>query len=115
MRKLSVAYKKNNLKIYAKEVSGIGKYTGLMFKNSRTDNLIFDFSKYDKPAIHSFFVFFPFLALWIDKKNNLLEWSLVKPFTFYISPKFKPEKLIELPLNKRNKKLFDYIVGRRNI
>lgn len=111
MLKLSVAYRRNNFYIKAKEISGLGKYIGLMFKRSNTENLFFKFSEYEKPVIHSFFVFFPFLALWLDEKNKILKWSIVRPFKFYVSPKFKPAKLIELPLNKRNKKIVGYIVG----
>jgi len=105
MRSLSAGRKKDNFEIRVKEVYGYERHLGLMFKGSSTNNLLFYFSEHEKPAIHSFFVFFPFLALWLNENDEILEWNVVKPFTFYVSPKFRAARLIELPFNKNNKKI----------
>ena len=51
-------------------------------------------------AIHSFFVFFPFLAIWLDDKDKIIDSKVIKPFRFSILPSKKFVKLIEIPINK---------------
>ena len=75
---------------------------GLMFrgkKNARA--LLFDLKKPVRKAIHSFFVFFPFIAVWLDDKDKVIEIKLVKWFKPYIVPKRPWKKLIEVPVNKK--------------
>ncbi len=85
----------------------LGKVRGLMFRR-KSKNLLFDnFSG----AIHSWFVFFPFVAVWLDDKNRVLEIKMVKPFTFHIKSKKHYTKLIEVPINEGNKELVDFLVG----
>ena len=102
---IKINYKGKSFEINVKKVGTIGKVTGLMFRLRETDNLLFDFRKNGRQAIHSYFVFFPFLAVWLDEKNNVLEYKMVKPFTFHVMPKHKFAKLIEIPVNNRNKNL----------
>jgi uncharacterized membrane protein (UPF0127 family) len=84
------------------KVSEIGKVRGLMFR--RKENcpaLLFEFKKPVKIKIHSFFVFFPFLAVWMDNNNKILDKKIVKPWKFSISPSVKEyNRLIEIPFNK---------------
>jgi len=82
----------------AKRVRGLGIYLGLMFKTRKTQPLLFEFPKDTRIAIHSFFVFFPFKAIWMDEKGKILEQKLVKPFTFSVRPKKPFRKLLEIPL-----------------
>jgi uncharacterized membrane protein (UPF0127 family) len=86
---------------------------GLMFRGSRTDNLLFEFSKKGFRAITSFFVFFPFLAVWLDDKNNVVDWRVVKPFRFSINSKKKFRKLVEIPINDKNSKIIQFFVGKK--
>lgn len=97
-------------------VSGFGKAVGLMF--SRPENakaLLFDFKKPAKIPIHSFFVFFPLLAVWLDGKNKIIESKIVYPFRFSISPEGFFSKIIEIPVNRRYEKIIKILVGNRKI
>lgn len=91
--------------------SELGKIKGLMFtrrKNARA--LLFDFPEQTTIAIHSFFVFFPFLALWLDDKNDILEFKIVRPFVPYVKPKKSFSRLLEIPLNEKYKETAKNIV-----
>lgn len=108
--------KKRKIKINKyRTVSYFGKYMGLMFKTRETINLVFSFNNDVKMSIHSYFVFFKFLAVWIDEKNNVLEYKIVSPFTTLITPKKSFRKLIEIPFNSRNSKILEFFVGKRKI
>ena len=84
-----------------KRLNFFEKGIGLMFcrrKNARA--LLFEF---DKPAsfhLTSFFVFFPFLVLWLDKNNKIIGKKIVKPWEITISSSVKSYyKILEIPLN----------------
>lgn len=97
---------KKRLQVYS--VEGIERIVGLMFSRRRKSRiLLFEFKKPVRIAIHSLFVFFPFLAIWTDEKNNIIEGKIVKPFRFYVCPKKTFLKLIEVPLKEdyKNKDL----------
>ena len=99
-----------NLKI----CNELEKFSGLMFspkENARA--LLFNFKKPTRLAIHSFFVFYPFLAIWLDNKNKIVKISVVKPFTPFVMPKKSFLKLIEIPLNKKYEKIAKSIYHRR--
>jgi len=110
---MKIHFKKKSFSLEAKKVSSFGKFLGLMFKSRNTGNLLFEFHPLEPRAIHSFFVFFPFLAIWLDRNNKVLEWNLVKPFTFVVTPKNSPAKLIELPLNEKNREIFGLFVDKK--
>ena len=94
----------------AKVCSEFGKVKGLMFvRKEKARALIFDFPEKTRLAIHSLFVFFPFLAVWLDDKNNIVSIKKVKPFLFYIRPEKPFSKLIEIPINERYKKIAEAI------
>ena len=94
------------------KLSPIGKFMGLMFRSSLTSNLLFEFKKPKRHAIHSFFVFFPFLALWLNKKNQVLEHKIINPFTLYVRSSKPFQKLIEIPINKSNLGIIKNLVGK---
>lgn len=96
-----------------KKVSGFGKYSGLMFKSRKTENLLFEFKGLDSGAIHSLFVFFPFLALWLDSDDKIIDYHLVKPFTLLVKSGKSPKKLVEVPFNEDNTRIFNLVVGKR--
>jgi len=103
VEKIRVGFGNKKFSLSVRRLSYPGYFIGLMFKSINSENLLFDLP--GKWGIHSFFVFFPFLALWLDEKNNILEWRIVKPFSFFVKPKRKFAKLIEIPISSENKKI----------
>jgi len=90
----------------------LGKFIGLMFsEREKAPILLFEMKK--PASIHSFFVFFPFIALWLDDKNHVVKWKIVRPFTFYVSCKGKFSKIIEVPISRRHYDIVKLIVGER--
>ena len=110
-----INFKNKNIEISVKKVSELGKITGLMFKKKTTKNLLFEFNEKTSLRIHSYFVFFDFLAIWLDKKNKVLEWKIIKAFTLNVKPRKSFFKLIEIPFNKKNEKIVKFFVGERKI
>ncbi len=108
---MKVYWGKKGIEIDVKKVSIFGKFSGLMFKSNETGNLLFEFNVVKNRFIHSYFVFFPFLALWLDEKNKVIEWLIVRPFTSAISPKKPFKKLVEIPMNTDNEHIFRIFVG----
>ena len=105
----------NKTEIEAKMVSGFGKFKGLMFeRKDKAKALLFVFKKPTKLAIHSFFCM-PFLAVWLDDKNRIIEKQFVRPFRLYIRPKKPFYKLLEIPINKEYNKKILTLVGKRKI
>lgn len=110
-----INFKNENIETPVKKVSELGKIIGLMFKKKTTGNLLFEFNEKTSLRIHSYFVFFDFLAIWLDKKNKVLEWKVIKSFTLNVKPKKPFFKLIEIPFNKKNVKIIKSFVGKRKI
>jgi len=106
-----VNYKGKNISLNVKGTSYFTRGSGLMFKNRRTDNLLFDFKNEKRHIIHSYFVFFPFLAVWLDGENKVVETKVVEPFRLSVKPKSKFKRLIEIPLNEENKEIINFFVG----
>jgi|SRR3989338_8083105 len=103
------------LDIDVKRVSFFGRFFGLMFLSVNCDNLLFEFGREGKWSIHSYFVFFDFLAIWIDDDKRVIEAKVVKPFTFSVKPKKKFKYLVEIPLNSKNKKIVEFFRRKRKI
>ncbi len=112
---MKIKLRKKTINLEVNKVSEIGKFSGLMFKTKETENLLFEFSYSNFPRIHSFFVFFDFLAVWLDENNKAVDFEIVKPFTFSVSPKLPSRKLIEIPLNEKNSRTIELFVGKRKI
>ena len=94
-------YRKNRIEIEVKKCNFLHKISGLMFiRKQKAKALLFELKK--PIAIHSFFVFFPFIAIWLDK-NKVVEIKKIKPFTFHIKPREYFNKIIEIPVNKKYK------------
>lgn len=108
MKKMKISFHGKKFWVDIKETNFFTKTSGLMFRTRETDNLLFDFRKRGFPAIHSFFVFFDFLALWLDEKDKIVDYEIVRPFTLHVMPKKQCKKLVEIPLNKKNQKIFSY-------
>lgn len=77
---------------------------GLMFR-TRIEPLCFIFRKEKIHAIHSFFVFSPFEAIYLDADRRVVELRHVKPFRLNIRNKQPAKYLIEAPVGwaRRNK------------
>ena len=112
---MKIYYKNKSFDVRVRILGFFGKIRGLMFRTRNTENLIFAFNREVSISIHSFFVFFPFLAVWVDGKNNVLETQIVRPFIVAVLPKKKFKKLIELPFNNKNKSVIQFLVGKRKI
>ena len=83
-----------------KLATGIRRYTGLMFRTRKTEALCFMFEQEVMIPIHSWFVFFPFIALWKDSEDKVIEMRRVDPFESHILPKKPFKKLLEIPIRK---------------
>ena len=94
------------IKIEAEVVPFWKEGIGLCFsRRERARALLFDFKKLTEMSIHSYFVFFEFLAIWLDEKNKVVDFKFVKPFEFNVLPSGKFTKLLEIPLNEKYKTL----------
>ncbi len=112
LEKISVKNKKRKLNLIVNKCTFFGKIRGLMFRRRENAKiLLFEFKKPKRYAIHSFFVFFPFLVIWLDDRNNVLEWTLVYPWKFRVSPRKKFYKIVEIPKNKKFLPIIKLLVG----
>lgn len=112
---MKIKFKNKKIEILVKEVSELGKVRGLMFRRrEKSRALLFNFSKDVTMKIHSWFVFFPFVAIWLDEKNNVLDFKIVNSWVFSILPSTKNfRKLIEIPFNKRYSKILKSLDGQK--
>ena len=102
MKKISFNYRSKRIVIEVNNLGFFGKIFGLMFKKRATAKaLLFDFRKPVDMRIHSLFVFFPFVAVWLDKKGKVLEIKKVMPFTISVGAKKTFYKLVEIPFNRK--------------
>ena len=102
LKKISFDFKGKRINITAKECSGLNRFFGLMFKNRDDANpLLFEFKKSVSFRIHSLFVFFPFIAIWMDERNHVLDFQVVEPFALSIKAKRQYKKLLEIPMNEK--------------
>ncbi len=100
-------HKRKKIYIDLKKTNFISKGIGLTFKSKNTSNLLFEFPKKVtwQGNLTSIFVFFPFIALWLDSKNKVIHKKIIKPFKFSISLNKPFNKIVEIPINVRNKKI----------
>jgi len=111
---LKVLFNKKIVIVPVKKTGFFRKGTGLTFRTRNTDNLLFDFSK---PVtwqgdLTSVFVFFSFLTLWLDDKNKVIDFKIIRPFKLKIRQKNKFYRIIELPFNLSNRKLIEKFIGK---
>lgn len=85
------------------------KFRGLMFRSKQNSpRLLFN----GEFAIHSYFVFSPFLTLWLDSQNNVVDYKIVRPFKTYVNSSKRFSKILEIPLNKGNQDIVNFVVGK---
>lgn len=105
-------YKKRRINLKVEDCNTLKKFTGLMFSQcEKAKALLFDFKKPTKIRLHSIFVFFPFVAIWLDEKDNVLDLRIVKPFNFSVGADKYFYRLVEIPINRRYKKIINFLVG----
>lgn len=105
-------YSGRKICVPVKNVGFFRRGIGLMFRTRETGNLLFSFARPCRVAITSWFVFFPFAAVWLDERKRVLEFRIVKPFTFSLKPRFPSAFLLELPCNQANLKVISSLVGK---
>src|SRR3989304_5118999 len=111
--KILLRHKNKKIFVNVRKCSYFGEAFGLMFqKKENVDVLLFDFSGRKRLALHSLFVFFSFLAVWLGDKNRIMEMRVVGPFSFNISSKKTFSKVVEIPFNKKYKKIIEKLVGK---
>ncbi len=111
LQKIEIKFSDKNIKLIIKGTNFFSRFSGLMFRSRSTNNLLFDFRREVRFSIHSFFVFFPFLAIWLDSNNKVVEYKVVRPFCLNVKPRGKFIKIVEIPLNRRNKPLIKKIIN----
>ncbi|MEK6945173.1 MAG: hypothetical protein AABW63_00060 [Nanoarchaeota archaeon] len=112
-KRVSFTYKKKKISLEVKECRGLMMGVGLTWKRRQNAHaLLFDFGKDTDAALTALFVFFPFVAIWLDKNGKVVEKRVIKPFEFSIKPKKNFVKVIEIPLNDKYKKEAKVLVGK---
>ena len=111
-KRIRLNFKRKKFEIDLKVCNLFEKFSGLMFsKREKSQALLFDFKKPTNIRIHSLFVFFLFVAIWLDDKNKIIDLKVIKPWRFSVSPDKSFCKLIEIPINKRYGKIVELLVG----
>lgn len=111
-RKIGLVYKGKKIVLDCKVCSGFCKFWGLMFsRRQNQDVLVFEFSENTRMPIHSWFVFYPFVAVWLNSEGKVIEKKIVGPFEFSIKPSEEYKILIEIPFNKKNSDAVKLLVG----
>jgi len=111
-KKIILTYKGQKVELELKVVPKILHWLGLMFsfKNIAKPRL-FEFGKESDIAIHSWFVFYDFVAIWLDEAGKIIETRKVRPFTSSVCPRQKFKKLIEIPINSDYDEVCRLVVG----
>ncbi len=104
--RVGLRYKNKNFSLLVRKCGYSDEAFGLMFQKRENANaLLFDFADRKRLALHSFFVFFPFLALWLDDNNRIKEVKVIKPFSFNRISKKPFSRIVEIPINKKYSKI----------
>jgi|SRR3989338_875979 len=112
---MNIEIKLKNKKFLVNNVrksGAFGKFRGLMFRKlEKAPILLFDNA--ENASIHSFFVFFKFVCVWLDEKNNVVECRTVRPFEYYVKPNVKFSKILEVPISRRYNSIVAFLVEER--
>jgi len=110
--RVGLKYNGKELNLNVRNCNWFKKFIGLMFSRREKARalLLFDFKKPRMMKIHSFFCS-KFLAVWLDKKNNIIEKRIIHSFNPLILPKKKFSRLVEIPCNRRYDDILKSIVG----
>lgn len=105
-----IKYKKEKIKVKVKECKGINKFIGLMFKKNSTP-LLFNVKR---GTFHSLFCK-PFLLIWLDEKNKVVDYEIVKNIRFNIKTEKKFSRILEIPLTKKYKKIISLFDKKKSL
>jgi uncharacterized membrane protein (UPF0127 family) len=83
----------------------------LFYSREKAPILMYKSNNPKLDAIHSWFVNFPFLAIWLDKNNNILEIRRIDPWKIHANHDGNWNKLIEVPISKRYDDKIKLLVG----
>ena len=112
VQKISFDYRGKKFSFDAKICGFFDRVLGLMFKSRKNAQaLLFKFDKSSRITIHSLFVFFPFVVVWLDSKGKVIVIKKVKPFTPFISIEKSYSRIIEIPINKKYSNIVKLLVG----
>lgn len=111
---MRVKFGKRFVDVKVRKLSFFQQFMGLMFKSRNSENLLFEFGKRNF-GIHSFFVFFRFLAVWLDENDFVVGVSVVRPFTIFLGAKKNARKLIEIPFNDGNREIIRFFVDKGKV
>jgi uncharacterized membrane protein (UPF0127 family) len=114
LRKIGLGFKNQKVFLDVKVCSNIfSMMRGLMFRRQNSaPALFFDFGKDGSHRIHSYFVFFPFLAIWINSSGKIVDFKMVKSFESSVLPKEPFSRLIEIPMNRFYSDIILLLVGK---
>lgn len=115
MATVAVRYRGRKKKIAAKRTGFFRKGFGLMFRSVNTKNLVFVFDKGSCQPFTSLFVFFPFVLLWLDKDDKVIGKEIVMPFKTVINPPGRYYRVVEIPMNRKNRKIVEFFVGKQKV
>lgn len=103
---------KQEIEIKVKKCGCFRKAFGLMFcRREKAKALLFEFSKPEKFHLTSLFVFFPFICVWLDERNNIIDIRKIKPFKFHVLSRRFYKKFIEIPISSHYKEIIQNLVG----
>lgn len=110
--KVNFNYKKKKIELEVIACNLFRDIWGLMFsRRERAKALMFHFKKPERMQIHSYFVFYPFVCVWLDEEEKVIDVKIVRPWTLSVKPKKSFVKLIEIPINKKYEKIINHLVG----
>ena len=111
--KTTFKYKNKKISLEVKQCNFIERFVGLMFtRKKKAKALLFDFGKFVGLRIHSMFVFFPFIAVWLDQDNKVIDIQKVKPWRLSVFPRTKQyNKLVEIPINNKYSDIIESLDG----
>lgn len=111
-KKVGFKHKNKRINLKVNEYNIFQRFIGLMFsRREKAEALLFEFKNKTRIHIHSFFVFYDFVAIWLDEKDKIIKISVVKPFTPTLRPEKSFKKIIEIPINKNYSKVVKLLVG----
>jgi uncharacterized membrane protein (UPF0127 family) len=109
--KISLRFGDKNLEVEGQVCDNVfSQARGLMFRSrSKAPVLIFKFDRDVREPIHSLFVQFSFVSIWLDENFKVVEKRRVEPWKFYICPRENFRYFVEVPISEGNKKILDDI------
>lgn len=110
--KISFNYKGKEIILEVKRCGFFGRFRGLMFRNLKDSRaLLFDFERLVRFSIHSLFVRFPFVVIWLDENGKVVRIKKVDKNIFDLRPDKKFVKLIEIPVKEEYSSILKLLDG----